>query len=803
MASITIEEQRPAATLIGAAVRRTEDLPYLRGTSRYVDDITPSKCYYLGLVRSNYGNAKIISIDTSKLSHLKGVISVLTGEEMRKHCKPIFNWLPLKWLKTVDVYPLAIDRVRFVGEPVVAVVCETKELAKDVLDLVSIDYEPLPALVDAEKALEPDAPVLYEEWGDNQMLHYTFRSGDPDSAFAAADLIVRERISCHRHSPAPLEPNTYLASYDPASGLTLWATTQHAHVLRTIVAETIGVSESTIRVIQPDVGGGFGGKSPVHAEEILVSFLAFQLMASVKYTEERIEHLRSSHQAREQTHYIEAAVRRDGTILALRDKVVANLGVYYPTSGPNSVINASRFVPGCYHIENYEAEVLGAATNKAPYGAYRGFGKDAASYVIERLMDIIARKLKVDPIALRLKNVVPKDKFPYRSVTGALYDSGDYVKSLQKLMDIIDYRRLRKEQSELRKKGVLMGIGISLVLEPASSHAPNSFFTGYDGSTVRLQPSGSVTVLTGVTSTGTGTKTVFAQIAADELSMPLESISVVQGDSDICPYGYGMWASRGIVVGGNSVLLASRKLRGKILKIAASLLSAQVSDLVITSGVVQEMRHPKMRLTFKEIASAFYRSTNPLPRELIETGLEETFYYFPPTVESVLDKEGRRNAYATYANSACAAIVEVDVETGVMKILRYVFVGDAGKVINPLILQGQIHGGVVQGIGGAVYEENYYDQDGQPLTTTFMDYLIPTSIESPEIVVAHIESPAPSTALGAKGAGEGPIEGAYGTIANAVEDALEPLGAQVRELPLTPERIWKMIKASGKTGVRS
>lgn len=782
--------------IIGSSVLRIEDVPLITGEGRYVDDFQPPNCLHLALVRSQYAHARIKSIDVSEAKKSPGVVLIASGEDIVKMCKPIFQVFTLEGMKKIDVYPLATDRVRFVGEPLVAIVARSRELAKDAVELVKIEYEPLPVVVDSEQALRQDALLLYEEWGTNLMLHYKYVSGEVDSAFSKADTIVKERISVHRHSPVPMENNSYLATFEKTTGLTMWATTQNSHILRTLVSETLGLPETRVRVIEPDVGGGFGGKMPGHSEEILVPLFAVKLKSPVKFVEDRSEHLLASHQAREQVHYVEAAVTRDGKILGIRDKIIGNLGVYYPTCGPPSLVTASRFVPGCYKVPNYEAEVIGVATNKPPYGAYRGYGKDAANYVIEKLMDSIAHELDMDPVELRLRNIIRPEEFPYRSVTGALYDSGNYEKTMKLVSELVGYSKLRQEQREQRKNGKYLGIAVSLVLEPASSHFPNSLLVGQDGSTVRLELSGKVSVLTGVTSTGSGTRTAFAQIAAEELGVDVEDVTMIQGDTASAPFGYGMWASRGIVVGGNSVLLAARKLRQRILRLAGHLLNTRPEELKISDGTVESTLEPSRRITLKDLAATFYMFSKPLPRELIEGGLQDTVYYLPDSIETVPDKFGRRNAYATYGNSACAAVVQVDPETGVVEILRYLYVADAGRLINPMLVTGQVHGGVIQGLGGAIYEENAYDLSGQPLCTTFIDYLLPSSMESPEIEVHHLETPSPLVPLGAKGAGEGPTESAYAVLSNAVEDALKPFGVKIRELPLTPEKVWKQISNS-------
>ena len=723
-------------------------------------------------------------------------MKVITGDELRTKYRPIYTYHNSGEMMRADLYPLAVDKVRHIGEPVVAVVARSKAEAVDAVELVKVEFEPLKVVVDAEAALASDSTLLYEEWGSNVMLHHAFSNGDFELAKQEADVIVKERIYVHRHSPVPIEPNGCVAEYDRNGVLTLWVTTQTPHILRTILAETIGIAEPMIRVVEPDVGGGFGGKMPIHLEDILVCFLAVELKSAVKYIEQRSEHLIASHQAREQVHYIEAALKKDGTILGIKDKMIGNLGVYLPNPGPASLITTSRFIPGCYKIRNYEVEVFGVATNKATYGAYRGFGKDAASYVIEKLMDVAARKLNLSPVDIRLRNLIRSDELPYRTATGALYDSGNYAACLKNLLDRIDYDHLKEEQAALRKRGRHVGIGLSFALEPAASHFPGTPNQDIDGTMIRLEPTGKFSVFTGVTSTGTGSKTTFAQIAADELGVPFEDVFVVQGDTNQGPYGRGTWASRGVVVGGNSVLFAARRLRQKILRFAAHLNRSDEADLSIQQGFVVSALNSKIRISMRQLASSFYLSVVGIPNDILEEGMEATSYFMPRNVETVPNEKGERNAYATYGYSACAAMVEVDLETGFTRVLRYVCLADAGRIVNPQILEAQMHGGIVQGIAGAIFEENKYAEDGLPLASTFIDYLIPTAVDVPKIEVSHLETPSPFVPLGSKGAGEGPIIGVYAALSNAVEDALEPFGTRIRELPLSPEYVWNRSRSN-------
>ena len=784
--------------VLGTSVRRVEDIPLLKGRGTFVNDIQLPGMLHMVVVRSLYAHAMVKRVDVSEALKQPGVVDALTGEDVARLTNPImpyFNPASVA-MKSADCYALSSGKVRFVGEPVAAVVAISREQAEDAAEFVTADYDPLPPVVDAEEALKPGAPVLYEAWGDNLMLQYKFRAGDVEQAFREADCVIKERLKIHRYTGAPIETRGYLASYDASTRLlTLWASTQNPHQLRTILARTLNHPEPLIRVIEPDVGGAFGVKMPSYPEESLTCLFSMRLGKPVKFIEERRENLIVSHQAREQTHYVEVAVKRDGLVLGLKEKLIVNLGIYFPTCGTLSNLTCVRFIPGCYKIQNYQSEVMGAVTNKATYGAYRGYGKDAATYVIERVMDIVARELELEPLEVRMRNVILPAELPYRTATGALLDSGDYPGALRKVLDLIDIRGFRAKQVEERRKGRYLGLGYALVLEPSASHFPDSLLMGFDGATVRLEPSGDVTVLSGSTSTGMGSRTVLGQVVAEELALPFDHVHVAQGDTSICPYGYGNWASRTAVISMNAALLAARQVKEKTLAIAGHLLGTKEVDLILRDARIYSKTDPNKSVSFREIASFAWQMSNPktFPKEMAP-GLEATQYYFPPNLEYVNDDKGRRNAYAAYGYSAQAAVVEVDQETGLVHILKWMIVHDAGRALNPAIVMGQTHGGLAQGIGGALFEHNVYDENGQPLAATFMDYRIPTALEIPDIEIVNVEFPSPFLPLGAKGVGEGGAQGASAILANAVEDALSPFNFKIRELPITPERIWAGLK---------
>ena len=788
-----VEETR--TKVLGKAVLRKEDRRLITGKDTFVAGMKKPGMLHLALVRSPYAHARILSVKTSKAAKHRNVRAVLTWDDVKDFK---VYWFTHRELRKAECYPLAAQKVRYVGEPVAAVVAESLEDAKDAAELVEMEFDPLPAVVSVEDGMKEGATLLYDDWGDNISMHSQFQTGDVEKVFAEADHVFEEKLSVHRHSPVPIEPRAYLAEYDRSSdSITLWATTQTPHLLRTIIAESIHHPESKIRVIEPDVGGSFGGKMPLYHEELLVCLIARSLGLPVKFVEDRTENLTTMHQAREQTHYLKVAVSRDGQLLAIKDKVVGNLGVSFPTTGSASLITATRFIPSCYKLKAYQAEIVGVATNKPPYGAYRGYGKDAANFIIERLVNIVAKRLQLDPVALRLRNFIRPDEFPYRNVAGALYDSGDYAACLTKAAHEIGYEDFRREQAQMRKKSRYLGVGFSVVLEPSGSHFPGSMMMGYETATARLLPSGSVAVFTGVTSTGTSHETVFAQIASEVLGVPYQDVSVIEGDTDLTPYGFGNWASRSVVLGANALYLACLKLRKKVIKVASLLFDAPEADLRLEDGYVVSAATGK-KLALKEVAAASYYMDPRIP-PTIPPGLDETEFFFPSTVGTVADKGGGRNAYAAYGYSVNAAIVEVDIQTGATKTLRYIVCADPGRILNPQVVEGQVVGGVAQGFGGALLEENVYSEDGQPLAANLADYAIPSSVEIPNIEVSHTQTPSPLLPLGAKGVGEGGAEGVAATLGNAVEDALAPFNIDLRELSLKPESVWMKIRqASGQ-----
>jgi len=766
------------------------------GKGKFVADVYLPGMLHAAILRSPYAYAKINSINTKKASRHPGVVAVVTGIEAAKLSKPIpFMYSPTGFgSKTADVYGLATDRARYVGEPVAAVVAVNKLVAYEALELVEVDYTPLTPVVDAERALEPGSPLVYEPWGDNLLLKMSFRGGDVDRAFKEADYVIKDSLKSHRYTGVPIEPRAYVADYDRANGkLTLYATTQQPHPLRTTLAAALDIPENNIHVIQPDVGGAFGVKTPPYQEEILLPILAISTGKPVKWVEERRENFLAGGHAREMVHHFEVAFNRDGRVVGLREKMIADTGAPSPLIGWGMAFVGAIHIPGVYKIENVEVESLMVVTNKAPWNAYRGYGKENSNLLMERCMDLVARKLGISPIETRLKNFVQPQEFPFKQVSGQVLDSGDYPKVLNRLLQMSEYDELREERERLRRQGKYVGIGVVFEVAPGGACLPDSYITGYDGTTVRVAPTGKVTVLTGITSPGTGNETMIGQVVADELGTSIGDVSVIQGDTDRCPYGLGNFSDRSTIVGASSAMLAAKDIREKMLKVAASMLEASPEDLDIEESRIFVKGVPSKFLKFADVSQAIYRRPYDCAID-IEPGLEATRYFRTLNATHIPDEQGRISTYPSYPNMAHLAFVEVDGETGEVKILKYAAVHDCGFVMNPMMVEGQLHGGIVQGIGGALYENLVYDDSGQLLTTTFMDYPIPTSMEVPRIEVASHETKSPFTPYGTKGVGESGPVGAPSVLISAVEDALSSLGVKITELPLTPNKVWELIR---------
>jgi aerobic carbon-monoxide dehydrogenase large subunit len=782
---------------VGRSIAGRSDINLIKGEGTYVDDVRLPGMVYAGFIRSPYAHARLIGLAKGK-DLPPGVLDVVTGEEVHALCKPVDSvesiYHPNLKTQGAPWYALPSDKARYVGEPVAAFVVEEKDQLEDAMDSIEFEYEPLDAVTTVEQGMSKDSPKLYDGWKDNTLLRFDFSGGDVDGALAKADCVIETKLKMHRHTASPIENRAYVADYDKkASFLTMWSTTQAPHVARTYLSGILNLPENSIRVIQPDVGGAFGRGHPVYPEEILVCLLSMRLGRPVKWLGSRRDCLMTDVHAREQTHELKAGFRKDGTLLAVDDKIVVDMGVFQPTGGVPSNIVTAKLIPGPYRLQNYRVKQIGVCTNKSAFGAYRGFGKESAALAYERLMDMAAERLGIDPAAIRLKNFIRKDEFPYTSVIGETYDSGDYTGCFQKALRLADYEGLRRQQAEFRKQGRHIGIGLAYSICPCSMSNPDNLYTSWDSATVTMDPSGNITVLAGVTSPGTQHSTTFSQIAADEFGVNPDQVRVVEGDTLACPYGSGNWSDRGATIGGSAVLAASRKLKEKIATIAAYKLGVEPGRMVLKNGRVQDSKSGGSA-SLGEIGWMAHTAPSRLPPG-VEPGLTATAT-FSLEASHTIGKTGRWGMYPIYSNNATIIVVEVDTETLQTKILRYLIVDDSGRMINPAVVNDQLVGAAAQGVSGAFLEELFYDENGQLLSSTFMDYLIASSVESSIIEVDHFEVPSPLTPMGTKGAGESGIVGTYAALCAAVEDALRPFGVKITGLPLSPEKLWNLVKTA-------
>lgn len=784
------------AKMIGARVKRVEDPRFLLGKARYVEGMQLPGMLHVAFVRSAHAHARILRVDAGKAASLPGVRRIFTGAD-------IGSLRPMGQPFRTDVFPpsvfkqcvwpcLATGKVRYVGEPIAAVLAESRYLAEDAAEQVEVEYEPLGPVVDAEQALAPGAPLLHEEFGDNVVMKVGGGGGDADRALRESHLVVRETFRTNRHCAMPMEGRATLALPGPDGDLTLYTSTQTPHMVRSRVAEIMGFPEHKLRVIGPDVGGGFGLKCHVFAEEVLACFFAKEVGAPVKWIEDRREHFLGSFHAKDLSVDCEMGFDASGTLLGMRADIIGDLGAYSadPWPSPFEALQLAAALPGPYRLAHYSYQVRAVCTNKTTLSVYRGVGLPAAVLVQEQLMDRAARELGLDPADIRRRNLIKPSEFPCTSVTGLQYDTSSSTDALEKGLEMADYDGFRRRQVAARAEGRHLGIGLCTYIEMSTfgTHywAPLGIeHSAYDSAVVRMDPQGGVVVSVGTFSHGQGHHTTYAQMLADELGVACEDVTLQQGDTQATPYGWGTWGSRSVVAGGGAVVGAARQVRAKMLRIAAHALEVAVEDLEVVPGAVRVAGVPQRSIAVREIARiAVYSSWRLPPGE--DPGLEATQYYDPPPV--------------TFANATHIAEVEVDAQTGHVEITRYVVVEDCGKMINPRIVDAQVVGGVAQGIGNAIYEHLLYDENGQLLTTSLMDYLVPTACDVPDVRVGHIETPTPLTVNGVKGMGEGGAIGAPAAILNAVADALAPFGARVHDLPLSPERVWQLARgaAAGK-----
>lgn len=766
-------------------MRNREDLRFITGKGNYVDDVRISGTLHASFLRSPYPHAKIKNIDFSQALDLPGVLAVLTGKELAASLPPLPLLMQGPGVKRFTKYGLALDRVRCVGEPVAAVVAEDKYIADDALELILVDYEPLDPLVDPKKARQEKVNVLFEGWEDNVLSSQSWTGGDFERALKLSDKVVKVKVSMGRACGAAMECRGIIADYDPRSDmLTVWVTSQTPHGTRKRLGMALGLGEDKIRVISPDVGGGFGIKGGLYIEQITCSFVSMKLGRPVKWMESRRESISCSQHGRDQEHILEVAVKHDGQILGLKDHAFTDVGSPL-LMNMASVFMAARIVLGCYKIPNFQIEMAGIATNKGPLGPVRGNGKPEGAFVIERVIDEVSKDLGLDPAEVRLKNFIQPDEFPYDTGTGHTYDSGNYPGALKKLLELSNYEGLKDEVARLRKDGKIVGLGMASFLD-AGGFGPshNLGMAGYERATIRVESSGKVSILSGIHSHGQTLETTLSKICADHLTIDIDDVRVLYGDTALVPYGVGTFGSRSCAVGGSAVLLAARQIKAKMVDISAGLLKVNSERIELEEGKFYVKDDANRSISFKEVADSAYKVVD-LPAG-VELGLESTVYFDPPGL--------------VYGSGSHLAVVEVDPSSGSIAIKKYFAVDDAGKIVNHSAVEGQIVGGVAHGVGNALLEEIVYSSDGQLLTSSFMDYLLPSAIEVPHMIMDSMETPSPLNPLGVKGVGESGTIGAIPTIVNAVANALAPLGATVPEIPLTPERIWKAIRAAKKTG---
>jgi carbon-monoxide dehydrogenase large subunit len=785
---VSVTEERPSGNgYVGQALRRKEDPRLITGQGHYVDDIVLPGMLHCAIVRSTEAHARIASIDASAARERPGIRAVFTGEDLGDLKAP----LPMAWVppgvevRTPEHWPLARGKVCHVGEAVAVVVGDDKYGVVDAVEDVVVEYDPLPVVVDPEQALEEGAPVIHEAFGTNRSYDWALGGGDVEQGMAEADVVVERRIVNHRTSGAPIEPRGVLAEYR-AGGLTLWSSTQVPHILRLQLAGMLGISEDRLRVVAPEVGGGFGAKLQVYAEEALLGWLARKLGRPVKWLESRSEHMATTHHGRDQIDYVRMGARRDGTITALHCRIVADLGAYHQLLTPLIPAFTAFVMSGCYRIPNVHTDVTGVFTNKFATDAIRGAGRPEATHLIETMIDQVAAELGMDPLEVRRRNFIPKEDFPAPVAVGIVYDSGDYEGALDKLLEHVDVEAFRREQAELRERGIYRGIGFSTYMEicglaPSRAVGPGGvgIQAGFwESAVVRVHPSGSATVFTGTSPHGQGHETGFAQIVADRLGISPDQVDVIHGDTGTGPMGMGTYGSRSLAVGGEAAVRAANKVADKARRIVAHQLEAAPEDIELREGRWSVKGSPDRGMSLPEVSLAAYVPQN-LP-EGMEPGLEETAFYDP------------ENFVFPFGAHAC--VVDVDVETGRVDIVRYVCVDDCGPAINPLLIDGQIHGGIAHSIGQALYEQVVYDEGGQLVTGTFVDYALPTAAEIPRFETDRTETPSPVNELGVKGVGEAGTIAATPAIANAVVDALRPLGVTFLNIPLTPMRVWEAIQ---------
>jgi len=763
---------------IGQPLKRVEDPRLIKGIASYVDDLKMPGMLHMAILRSPYAHAKITGIKTTTAKAVPGVVAVLTGADVNDKCGPVPCAAAMPVPKVPKHTVLAGDRVYFVGHPVAVVVAADRYVLRDALDLIEVDYDALPAIADPEQALAKDAALAHPDFGTNVAYTWTLANGDLDAVFKAADRIVKQKMVHQRVTPMPIEPRGCLTSYHAGEGtMTLWTSTQVPHLIRTLVPGLIGIPENKMRVVAPEVGGGFGAKLQIYAEEILCCHLAQRLAAPVKWIESRRENASSTIHGRAQVGYYEVAVKKDGTVLAIKARSIADLGAYFQLLTPMIPTLTGLMLAGCYKLKAVRMDLTGVYTNTMATDAYRGAGRPEATYLVERLMDCVADELGLDPVKVRLKNFPKPSEFPFTTATGLVYDSGNYAGALKKAQQLAKWDALLKQRDTARKAGKIFGVGLSTYVEICAL-GPSKIMPagGWEWGCVRIEISGKVTVITGTTPHGQGQETSFAQLVGDKLGVPMEDVVVLRGDTNVAHFGRDTYGSRTTVVGGMAIVMCIDKIIEKAGKLAAHLLGAKKVSFKNGTFVAG-----KKSIGWPQLAGEAYVAKN-LPVGL-EPGLEASAFYEPPN--------------CTFPFGTHIVAVEIDRDTGQVKIVKYVAVDDCGPQINPLLVEGQVQGGIAHSIGQVLFERTVYDENGQLLTGEFMDYAMPRAGDIPVYIMGSTVTPSTSNALGIKGVGEAGTIGATPAIANAIIDALSPFGVRHLDLPLTPEKVWLALQKGG------
>lgn len=791
------------ANYVGKSIRRKESFDSIQGKNTYIADIDLPGMLHACIHRSPYAHASVTRVDLSEALGMPGVVAALSGEDIRRLSRPM---APFPFTRTrpytsdyprvrfTDHYCLAVERVRHVGEAVAVVVAEDRYAAADAAEAVRVEYEPLPPVVDVEAALERRSVRLYQEWPDNVQYEFRFGEGPVDDLLKSSAVVVRERIVQHRYTGTPMETRGVVASVDQRDNLlTLWSSTQVPHALPNLVLDTLGRGDLKIRVVSPAMGGGFGIKWAFYPEEVLMPLLSLRLDRPVSWRESRSEHMAASHHSRAQVDYAEAGFDESGRITALKTKVIVDLGAAYPSGGTSLAFVTANFIPGPYRVENYATTSYGVVTNKTAAGPHRANGKAESNFIMERVMDRAALQLGLGKDEIRRRNLVQPHEFPYTCVTGSTYDSGDYPACLRMALEKSDYAGLLADRERHRRQGRYRGVGLAFMLEPLSSLRPNAYNAGYETVTVRVDPVGKAWVFSGDMNMSMSHKTTLSQVVADELGVRFEDVQVFEGDSALVSSSSGSYASRFSTVTVSAAIKACQAVRRKILAIAAHVMRTHPEALECAGGMVLDRERTGAGLTIKEIANIAYYSINRLPGNM-DPGLHDTHYFINPNTSFEPDAKGRTSNFSTFPYAVHVAYVEVDAGTGETTVLKYLTVDDSGNMVNPMIVDTQITGAVSHGVGGAFLEELVYDEQGQLLSGTFADYLIPSAMEMPDLEIHHMVTPAPFTPGGFKGVGEIGAIGPPVVLASAIEDALAPLGVKIMSLPLKPENIWRAVR---------